>query len=120
MNDEKSCLDRPFLPPQWTRPNIEIRATCADTEMAETDLLEAIELERAADWRLRKLDENPADPHGAAAAKLLQKLADEVRLLRSSPVYAEYGAILNWLGEFDVSEEFAERAMAYRAGIGID
>jgi hypothetical protein len=82
--------------------------------------VEAEELERAADWRIRKLGENPADTQSAAAAKLLQKLAEEVRGLRGSPVYTEYLAILNWLGEFDVTEEFAERADAYRSHIGIE
>jgi hypothetical protein len=82
--------------------------------------IEAEELERAADWRLRKLGEYPADTQSAAAAKLLQKLADEVRGLRGSPAYTEYLAILNWLGEFDVTEEFAERAHAYRSRIGIE
>ena len=50
----------------------------------------------------------------------MQKLADEVRGLRRSPAYIEYLAILNWLGEFDVMEEFAERAHAYRSRIGIE
>ena len=82
--------------------------------------IEAEELERAADWRIRKLGEYPADTQSAAAAKLLQKLAREVRGLRRSPAYTEYLAILNWLGEFDVMEDFAERAHAYRSRIGID
>jgi hypothetical protein len=85
-----------------------------------TDPIEAAELERAADWRIRKLGENPADQQSAAAAKLLSKLADDVRRLRRSAVYTEYLAILNWLGEFDVIEDFAERANDYRARIGID
>jgi hypothetical protein len=44
--------------------------------------IEAEELERAADWHIRKLGENPADTQSAAAAKLLQKLAKEARELR--------------------------------------
>jgi hypothetical protein len=83
-------------------------------------LAEAIELERAADWRIKKLGENPSDQQSAAAARLLQKLADDVRRLRGSPAYTEYLAILNWLGEFDVMEDFAERAHEYRARIGVD
>jgi hypothetical protein len=82
--------------------------------------IEAAELERAADWHLRKLGENPADAQSAAAAGLLQKLADEMRGLGGSPVYTEYLAILSWLGEFDVMDEFAERANAYRAHIGVE
>jgi hypothetical protein len=82
--------------------------------------IEAEELERAADWRIRKLGENPADMQSLAAAELLRKLAEGVRGLRGSPAYTEYLAILNWLGEFDVMEEFAERANAYRSGIGVE
>src|SRR5215204_3388354 len=84
------------------------------------DPIEAQELERVADWRIKKLGENPSDQQSAAAARLLSKLADDVRRLHASPVYTEYLAILNWLGEFDVMEDFAERANEYRARIGID
>jgi hypothetical protein len=87
---------------------------------AMSDCIEAAELERAADWRIKKLGEDPSDKQSAAAARLLSKLADDVRRLHVSPVYTEYLAILNWLGEFDVMEDFAERANEYRAGIGID
>jgi len=84
------------------------------------DPIEVEELERAADWRIRKSGEDPADAQCAAAARLLQRLADNVRRLGGSPVYTEYLAILNWLGEFDVTEEFAERANAYRSPIGVE
>ena len=84
------------------------------------DAIEAEELERTADWRLRKLGENLGDEQGAAAARLLQKLADDLRGLRGSPTYIEYLAILNWLGEFDVVEDFFERANEYRSRIGIE
>ena len=84
------------------------------------DPIEAVELERAADWRIRKLGENPSDRQSAAAAELLQKLADDVRRLPGAPAYVEYLAILNWLGEFDVMDDFAERANEYRARIGVD
>ena len=82
--------------------------------------IEAEELERAADWRIGKLGADPADAQSAAAAKLLQKLADDLRGLRGSPAYTEYLAILNWLGEFDVTGDFAERANAYRSRIGVE
>ena len=85
-----------------------------------TDPIEATDLERVADWRIKKLGENPDDAVSAAAAKLLQTLADEVRRLPGSPAYVEYLAILNWLGEFDVMDDFAERANEYRARIGVD
>jgi hypothetical protein len=87
---------------------------------SEPNPIEAVELERAADWRIKKLGENPADADSAAAAELLQKLAEDVRRLRGAPAYMEYLAILNWLGEFDVMEDFAERAFAYRLRIGAD
>ena len=84
------------------------------------DPVEALDLERVADWRIRKLGEHPSDRESAAAAKLLQTLADDVRRLPGSPAYVEYLAILNWLGEFDVMDDFAERANQYRARIGVD
>ena len=84
------------------------------------DPVEAVDLERIADWRIKKLGENPDDAHSADAAKLLQKLADDVRRLPGSPAYVEYLAILNWLGEFDVMADFADRALEYRMRIGAD
>ena len=88
--------------------------------MADSDPHEAIELERAADWRIRKLGENPGDAESAAAAKLLQKLADDVRGLTGSAAYKEYQAICGWLDEFDGMAELAEYAQDYRARIGVD
>src|SRR5271154_7217400 len=58
--------------------------------MNDADLPEVIELERAADWRIRKLGENPGDAESAAAARLLQTLADELRGLTGSAAYQEY------------------------------
>lgn len=84
------------------------------------DPIEAAELERAADWRITKLGEDPSDRQSAAAARLLSKLAEDMRRLSGSPAYTEYLAILNWLGEFDVMQDFAERANEYRARIGVD
>ena len=89
-------------------------------EQPDADPIEVTDLERIADWRIKKLGANPDDAESAAAAKLLQTLADEVRRLPGSPAYVEYLAILNWLGEFDVMEDFAERANEYRARIGGD
>jgi hypothetical protein len=90
------------------------------TEMTSDEPIEAVELERVADWRLRQLGANPDDRQSAAAATLLQRLADDVRQLRGGPLHTEYLAILNWLGEFDVIDDFAERANDYRARIGIE
>jgi hypothetical protein len=84
------------------------------------DLPEAVELERAADWRIRKLGDNPGDAESAAAARLLQKLADDLRALAGSPAYREYPAICGWLDEFDGMAELAEYAHDYRTRIGVD
>jgi hypothetical protein len=86
----------------------------------ENDPLEAIELERAADWRIKKLGDNPADAESADAAKLLQKLAEDVRALAGSPAYGEYRAICGWLDEFDGMAELSEYAQDYCARIGVD
>jgi hypothetical protein len=88
--------------------------------MQDNDLIEAIELERAADWRIKKLGENPTDRQSAAAAKLLQKLADDVRGLRDATAYKEYRAICGWLDEFDGMAELHEYAQDYRSRIGVD
>jgi hypothetical protein len=85
-----------------------------------TDPPEAIELERAADWRIKKLGEHPGDEASAAAAKLLQKLADDLRGLAGSPAWHEYQAICGWLDEFDGMAELAEYAHDYRLRIGVD
>lgn len=87
---------------------------------SENDLPEAIELERTADWRIRTLGENPQDAESAAAAKLLQRLADEVRALAGSATCREYQAICGWLDEFDGMAELSEYAQDYRARIGVD
>jgi hypothetical protein len=87
--------------------------------MAE-DPLEAVELERAADWRIKKLGEDPSDQQSATAAKLLQKLADDLRALSGSGAYKEYQAICGWLDEFDGMAELSEYAHDYRMRIGVD
>jgi hypothetical protein len=69
--------------------------------MSDEDQFEAEELERVAAWRLRRVDEDPADAKSAAAAGQLERLADDVRALRGSPLFQEYGAICNWLGEVE-------------------
>jgi hypothetical protein len=89
-------------------------------DMPDDDPAEAAELERVADWRIKKLGADPSDAESATAAKLLQKLADDLRRLGESPVYAEYRAICGWLDEYDGMEDFADRADAYRRRIGID
>ncbi len=88
--------------------------------MSDEDLFEVEELERAAEWRRRKVDADPNDEQSAAAAQLLERLASEVRALRDSALFREYVAICNWLGESDGIADFAILANDYRARIGAD
>jgi hypothetical protein len=88
--------------------------------MSEDDPFEADLLERVAEWRLRKVDADPADEVSAGAARQLERLAEDVRRLRGSPLFQEYLAICNWLGESDGISEFMELANDYRARIGAD
>jgi hypothetical protein len=81
---------------------------------------EAEELERAAEWRMRKVDADPSDMTSREAAALLEKLADDVRRLSGAPVFREYTAICNWLGESDGIVDFMDMASDYRARIGVD
>lgn len=83
-------------------------------------LPEVEELERAAEWRMRIVDQNPGDTKSLAAAKLLQKLANDLRTMRDPGAWAELGAICNWLGESDMISDYAEAVQEYRAGIGVD
>ena len=81
---------------------------------------EADELERTAEWRMRKADADPSDAISRAAAVHLEKLAEDMRQLQGSAVLREYTAICNWLGESDGISEFMDMANDYRAGIGVD
>jgi hypothetical protein len=88
--------------------------------MSDDDPFEADLIEQAAEWRLRKVDADPADVVSAAAARQLARLAQEVRQLRGSSLFQEYLAICNWLGESDGISDFMELANDYRARIGVD
>lgn len=81
---------------------------------------EAEELERAAEWRMRRVDADPGDTVSRDAAALLERLAEDVRRLPGTAVFREYTAICNWLSESDEIVEFADRANDYRARIGVD
>jgi hypothetical protein len=81
---------------------------------------EAEELERTAQWRMRKVDADPNDEQSRAAAVLLEKLAEDVRQLGGDAVLREYVAICNWLGESGEIADFADMANDYRARIGVD
>ena len=91
-----------------------------DIVKPQADPPEVEDLERAADWRLRRVDANPTDRESAAAAALLQKLAAELRALQVAPLYREFGAICNWLAESEDITDFAQLAHDYRLRIGID
>jgi hypothetical protein len=88
--------------------------------MSDDDLFEVEELRRVADWRMRKVDADPGDGKSAAAVRQLEMLAEDVRRLRGSPLFQEYLAICNWLGESDGIADFSLLANDYRARIGID
>jgi hypothetical protein len=80
------------------------------------------ELERTAEWRLRLVDADPADQASAAAAALLQHLADDLRDLRRhdhASLWTELGSIGNWLAESDAISDYADLALDYRARIGV-
>lgn len=81
---------------------------------------EADELERAAEWRMRKVDADPADTVSREAAALLEQLAKDIRGLEGSPAMREYSAICNWLAESDDIVDFNDMANDYRARIGVD
>jgi hypothetical protein len=81
---------------------------------------EADDLERAAEWRMRKVDADPRDAVSLDAAKLLERLAAEVRALEGAAVAQEYGAICNWLGESGEIADFMDMVADRRARIGVD
>jgi hypothetical protein len=81
---------------------------------------EAEELERAAEWRMRKVDADPSDTVSRDAAMVLERLAEDVRRLPGTSVFREYTAICNWLSESDEIVDFADMANDYRARIGVD
>jgi hypothetical protein len=69
---------------------------------------------------MRLVDQDSADARSLAAAKLLEKLANDLRGMRDPGAWAELGAICNWLGESDMNSDYAAAAQEYRAGIGVD
>jgi len=82
------------------------------------DVPEAAELERAAAWRMRKVDADPADAASLRAARQLEKLATDLRALRGSPLHGEYLAMRNWLGESDGVSELAMRIEYFNQRLG--
>ncbi len=76
------------------------------------------ELERVADWRLRKVDADPSDERSAQAARHLRKLAEDLRRAPNSTLLEEYRCVCNWLSESDGISDFVLRASNYREMIG--
>jgi hypothetical protein len=83
------------------------------------DLPEVSELERTAEWRLRLVDADPADKVSADAARMLERLAEDLRRNDHAALWTELRSIGNWLGESDAISDFAELAADYRAGVGV-
>jgi len=86
--------------------------------MSEHDAPEADALERAAEWRLRQVDANPADTASAAAARHLQKLADELRAMPDNAELEQYRCLCHWLSSSDGITDLAQAAHRYNATIG--
>ena len=87
--------------------------------MASEDRAEIDDLERAAAWRLRLVDANPADTVSANAAALLERLAEDLRTGDHAALWEELQAIGHWLAESGAISDFAEFAADYRAKIGV-
>jgi hypothetical protein len=76
-------------------------------------------LEDTIAWRLRCLDADPADTASAEAVRVLEVLVADLRGNDYAALWAELGALLNWLGESDAVSDYAELAADYRARIGV-
>jgi hypothetical protein len=77
------------------------------------------ELERCADWRRRLVDADANDQASAAAARRLDRLAEDLRQHDYTSMWTELRSIGNWLGESDLISDYAELAADYRLRIGI-
>lgn len=77
------------------------------------------ELRRAADWRLRLVDADPNDANSAAAAALLESLADDLEANDYPAEWSELRSLCNWLGESDAISDYAELVVQYRSRIGV-
>ena len=87
--------------------------------MLDDDPPEVQDLAAAAEWRMRKVDADPADRQSREAAVVLTVLAEQVRGLQHSDLFKEFRAICGWLDEFDGMADFAPRAHEYRTSIGL-
>ena len=86
--------------------------------MSEHDHPEAGALERAAEWRLRQADADPADTTSLAAARHLQTLAEEMRALPDSKLLEEYRCLVHWLSASDAVSDLAQATHDYNRRIG--
>ncbi len=82
------------------------------------DMQEAEALERAAAWRMRKVDADPTDTASLRAARQLEKLAADLRALHGSKPHTEFLAMRNWLGESDGVSELAMRIEYFNERLG--
>ena len=80
---------------------------------------EAEDLDRTAAWRLRRVDADPSDSASAAAAALLESLAEDLRRNDYQAQWAELRSIGNWLGESDAISDYADLVSDYRVRIGM-
>jgi hypothetical protein len=99
-----------------------LRVRCSAYRMWEPPIMaepEVEELERAAAWRLRLVDADPTDTASAAAARLLEALATDLRDGDHGALWTELRALGNWLAESDAISDYAEQAAEYRTRIGI-
>jgi len=76
-------------------------------------------LERTAAWRLRLVDADPDDRASAAAADLLERLANDLRCNEYPALWTELRSIGHWLGESDAISDYADLAADYRLRIGL-
>ena len=80
---------------------------------------EAEDLDRTAAWRLRRVDADPSDSASAAAAALLEALAEDLRRNDYQAQWVELRSIGNWLGESDAISDYADLVSDYRVRIGM-
>jgi len=80
----------------------------------DEDNPEAAELERVAEWRMRKVDAKPSDEQSAKAARQLRKLAGDLRRTPNEKLLEEFRCVCNWLSESDGISDFVLRAQDYR------
>ena len=86
--------------------------------MTDHENPEAEALERAAEWRMRQADANPADTASIAAARHLQKLATDLRTMPDTKLSEEYRCLFHWLSASDGITDLAQAAHQYNAAIG--